>query len=58
MLDTTAITGAEMRLHHDDYIELICSHCWTWPGNTARNVWMGTVLIEDADAPRLPRVPL
>lgn len=58
MLDVSAITGDELRIHPDDYLELLCTRGFTWPGNSKRDLWEGTRLIEDAAASKLPRRPL
>lgn len=57
-LDTAAIAGAELRIHPDDYLELLCTRGFTWPGNSSRDLWNDTRLVEDADAPKMPRRPL
>ena len=55
ILDVAAITGVELHIHPDDYLELLCTRGFTWPANSPRNLWKGTKLIEDDKAPMLPR---
>jgi hypothetical protein len=50
-LDTAAIVGNELRIHPDDYLELLCTCGFVWPGNTSRELWNGTRLVEDFEAP-------
>ena len=57
-LDTSAITGTELRIHPDDYLELLCTRGHCWPKNSDRNLWMNTRLVEDYGVAMMARVPL
>jgi hypothetical protein len=46
------------RIHPLDLDELHVIREFCWPDNAPRDVFCGAKLIEDASAPRLPRIPL
>lgn len=48
----------ELRIHPDDYRELMTTFRYCWPGNAPRDTFHGVRLIQDVTAERLPRVAL
>lgn len=58
VLDASAITGADLRIHPADLRELQECHRFCWPGNAPRDCWRGTRLVADVGAERLPRKAL
>lgn len=59
-LDPTPILSgdAEFRIHPVDARELRERYQFCWPDNAPRDVFRGVRLVEDVDAPRLPRKEL
>jgi hypothetical protein len=47
-----------IRIHPEDVTELRGAWRYCWPGNDRPDRWDGVKLIEDDQAPRLPRKPL
>lgn len=58
LIDTSAITGQQMRIHPDDWRELIDAYRFCWPGNGPHTAWKGTQLVADIEASMLPRKAL
>ena len=60
VIDTTQILSGEreFRIHPADARELREAMRFCWPDNAPRDFFYGVRLIEDVEAPRLPRKPL
>ncbi len=55
VLDVSAIVGDELRIHPEDMRDLQEAFRFCWPRNAERDVFNGTKLITDIEAPLLPR---